>query len=351
MADDDHDHGSAADDHHHGADGGLLARLREFVSPHSHDAGDRVDAALEASDEGIRALKISLVGLGATAVAQLGVVAISGSVALLADTVHNFADALTAVPLWIAFSLARRPRSDKWTYGYGRAEDLAGLVIVLAILASAILAGVESVQGIADPEPIRNVWWVFAAGVIGAAGNEAVALYRMRIGRRIGSAALVADGLHARTDGLTSLGVALGALGVAAGFELADPIVGLLITVAIAYVLRDAAQDVLSRLLDRIDPAIPAQVRGVAAEVGGVRAVNDVRARWIGNRLRAELDIRADGDLSLEQAHALADEVEHALLHKVERLAAATVHVGPEHDTTTSPLRHHRERQPDPGDD
>lgn len=340
QGDDDHEHEGG---HDHGS--GLMGRLRELASPHSHDATDRVDAQLEASDEGIRALKISLVGLGVTALAQLGIVAISGSVALLADTVHNFADALTAVPLWIAFSLARRPRTDKWTYGYGRAEDLAGLVIVLAILASAILAGVESVQGIADPQPVRNVWWVFGAGVIGAAGNEAVALYRMRVGRRIGSAALVADGLHARTDGLTSLGVAVGALGVAAGYELADPIVGLLITVAIAYVLRDAARDVLSRLLDRIDPAIPAQVRGIAAGVDGVRAVHDVRARWIGNRLRAELDIRADGELSLDQAHALADEVEHELLHNVERLAAANVHVGPEHATATSPLRHHRKRQ------
>lgn len=224
--------------------------------PHSHDSADAVDSALEGSAQGIRAVKISLVALGVTAALQLGVVAVSGSVALLADTVHNFSDALTAIPLWIAFALSRRAASRRYTYGYGRAEDLAGLFIVLMIALSAVIAGWEAIRRLFEPAPIEHLGWVAAAGVIGFAGNELVALYRMRVGRRIGSAALVADGLHARTDGLTSLAVVVGAGGVAVGWPAADPIIGLVIAVAIVLVLRTATRDVFRRLMDGVDPTL-----------------------------------------------------------------------------------------------
>jgi cation diffusion facilitator family transporter len=233
----DHDHG---DDHDHAT--GLRGFVLSIFKPHSHDAADSVDSALESSKEGIRALKISLLALGATAFAQLAVVFLTGSVALLADTIHNFSDALTAVPLWFAFVLARRSPTRRYTYGYGRAEDLAGVFIVAMIAFSAVVAGWESVHRLLDPQPITNVGAVLAAGVLGFAGNEAVAVYRIRVGRKIGSAALVADGLHARTDGFTSLAIAAGAIGVMPGYPLADPIVGLLITVAILVVLRGAAR-------------------------------------------------------------------------------------------------------------
>src|ERR1700758_57849 len=243
----DHDH-----DHPHG----LREAIEEILAPHSHDAADSVDDALESSVAGIRAVKISLVVLGLTAAAQLGVVMVSGSVALAADTVHNFSDALTAAPLWIAFVLGTRAATRRYTYGFGRAEDLAGLFIIATITMSAVVAGYQAIMRLTHPEPIGHIAWVALAGLIGFVGNEWVALYRMRVGRRVGSAALVADGLHARTDGLTSLAVVVGAGGVALGFTLADPIIGLLITLAILAVLRTAVRDVFRRLLDGVDPAM-----------------------------------------------------------------------------------------------
>ncbi|UUW88745.1 cation diffusion facilitator family transporter [Pimelobacter simplex] len=227
-----------------------------IFKPHSHDAADSIDSALESSVEGIRALKISLVILGLTAVAQLAIVLLTGSVALLADTIHNFSDALTAVPLWIAFVLARRAPTRRYTYGYGGAEDLAVVFIVAMIALSAVIAGYESIDRLINPREMSNVGVVLAAGVLGFVANEAVAVYRIRVGRKIGSAALVANGLHARTDGFTSLAVAAGAIGVMAGFPLADPIVGLLITIAILFVLKGAARDIYRRLMDAVEPEV-----------------------------------------------------------------------------------------------
>jgi cation diffusion facilitator family transporter len=277
----------------------------------------------------MRALKVSLLGLAVTAGFQVVIVAISGSVALLADTIHNFSDALTAVPLGVAFLLGRRLPTRRYTYGYGRAEDLAGIFIVAMIALSAAVAGYESVRRLTDPRPITNVGWVAAAGVIGFVGNEAVAEYRMRVGRRIGSAALVADGLHARTDGFTSLAVVGGAIGTATGFELADPVVGLVITAAILVVLRGAARDIYRRLMDSVDPELVDQIEEVLVAVPGVDGVDAVRVRWIGHELRAEADIVTRSDLSIGAAHAIAEEARHRLLHDVRRLTQAIIHVSP----------------------
>jgi cation diffusion facilitator family transporter len=224
--------------------------------PHTHDPHDAIDDALDTSAAGIRAVKISLLGLALTAGLQMIVVMISGSVALLADTVHNLADAFTAVPLWIAFALSRRPATRRYTYGYGRVEDLAGLFIVIMITLSALLAGYESIRRFLAPQPVTNLVWVLLAGAVGFAGNELVAFYRIRVGRRIGSAALVADGVHARTDGFTSLAVVLGVIGIWLGFPLADPIVGLVISIAIFFLLWRTARDIGRRLLDGVDPSL-----------------------------------------------------------------------------------------------
>lgn len=317
--------------------------------PHSHDAADSVDSALEGSAEGIRAVKISLIGLGATSIAQLIVVLLTGSVALLADTIHNFSDALTAIPLWIAFVLSRRAANRRYTYGYGRAEDLAGVFIVAMIAFSSILAAYASIRRLIDPQPITHPWIVLVAGLIGFAGNELVAIYRIRVGTKIGSAALVADGLHARTDGFTSLAVVLGAIGVMAGFPLADPIVGLLITVAILVVLRGAAKEIYGRLMDAVDPSLVDAAEAALREAPGVRSVDSVRLRWIGHRMRAEAELTVDNSLSVVAAHAIADEAQHRLMHRVPRLDEATVHVNPaalpgvDHHAATA---HHRTQPP-----
>ncbi|HWG94724.1 MAG TPA: cation diffusion facilitator family transporter [Mycobacteriales bacterium] len=330
------DHG-----HEHEHRSGLLGRLKELVAPHSHDTADSVDAALEGSRKGLRALWVSLVVLGLTAAAQAVVVVYTGSVALLGDTLHNVADALTAVPLAVAFLLGRRAPTRRYTYGYGRAEDLAGIVIVLFILASAVAAAYESVRRLIDPSEVRHVGAVAAAGVIGFIGNEAVAQYRIRVGREIGSAALVADGLHARTDGFTSLAVLLGAVGVALGFERADPIVGLLITVAILVVLRDAARQVYARLMDAVDDGLVDDVERVLRSTPGVRDVGEVRLRWIGHVLRAEAEVVVAADLSLVEAHEVAEEAQHRLLHEVPKLVAVTVHCDPEGTGHHALTEHH----------
>jgi cation diffusion facilitator family transporter len=314
------------DQHHHPHRPG---RLRSMFVPHSHDSADAVDDELEGSALGIRAVKISLVVLGVTALVQGVIVLGSGSVALLADTVHNVSDALTAVPLWIAFALSRRAASGRYTYGYGRAEDLAGLFVVAMIAISAGVTGWQAIDRLLDPRPVTHLPWVAAAAVVGFAGNELVAVYRIRVGRRIGSAALVADGLHARTDGLTSLAVLIGAVGVALGWPAADPIVGLLITAAILVILRTATRDVLRRLMDGVDPAVLREADRSLRHTTGVEDVRSLRMRWVGHRMRAEVDIEVDPALTVEQSHRIAHHAEAHLIRHVPRVDRVTVHVSP----------------------
>ncbi|MFG2372400.1 cation diffusion facilitator family transporter [Streptomyces sp. NPDC048504] len=331
-----HEHAHPHDDHGHDhphphdhSPTGIRHRLGHLLTPHSHETADKLDSALESSARGMRALWVSLAVLGVTALVQAVVVVVSGSVALLGDTVHNAADALTAVPLGIAFVLGRRAATRRFTYGYGRAEDLAGIAIVLTIAASAVFAAWAAVDRLLDPRPMTHVPVVAVAALVGFVGNEWVARYRMRVGREIGSAALVADGLHARTDGFTSLAVLLGAGGSALGWQLADPIVGLAITAAIALVLRDAAREVFRRVMDAVDPDLVDRAEHAVREVEGVRGVGELRLRWIGHRLRAEVAVVVDGEATVRQAHAVAVAAEHALLHAVPRLTAALVHADP----------------------
>lgn len=338
------------EEHHH-RDEGLWHRWRHrlshLVKPHSHDTADKVDTQLEGSREGMRALWISLLVLLATALVQSVVVFFSGSVALLGDTLHNFADALTAIPLGIAFLLGRRPANRRYTYGYGRSEDLAGVVIVLVIAASAAVAGWEAVQRLIHPRDVSHLWAVAAAGLIGFAGNELVARYRIGVGRRIGSAALVADGLHARTDGFTSLAVLAGAGGLALGWRWADPVVGLFITVAILFVLKDAALQIYRRLMDAVDPSIVDSVERTLRSTKGVLAVGEVKLRWIGHQLRAECEISVADDTTVVAAHQIAHTAEHELIHAVPRLTSAIVHAEPfsmDGSDHHGVIRHHREQ-------
>ncbi len=345
-----HDHphdGHGHDDPHPHEHDHALGRIRGLVASvvgHSHDPADSLDDALTSNARGIRAVKVSLVGLGITAVAQLAVVLVTGSVALLADTIHNFSDALTAIPLWIAFVLGSRAATRRYTFGYRRAEDLAGLFVLLMILGSALLAGYESISRLINPMVMTNIPIVIAAGFVGFVGNEAVALYRIRVGRDIGSAALVADGYHARTDGLTSLAVVAGAIGVALGFPAADPLVGLLITVAILFVLRQATSQMLGRLMDAVEPELVDEVEAVARGVAEVQDVSKVRLRWVGHALEASFAITVDCDMTVTAGHRVAEEVRHRLLHEVAKLDTAVIHVNPCGHDGADPhgdLRHH----------
>jgi cation diffusion facilitator family transporter len=309
-----------AHDHHHG---------------HGHPHGGRghthgvVDPTMATTERGIWAIKWSFVVLAITAALQFVVVIASGSVALLADTIHNVGDAATAIPLWIAFLFARRKPSARFTYGYGRVEDLAGVAIVLIILFSAIVAGYEAIDRLIHPQPITFLHWVAIAGIIGFLGNEAVAVFRIRVGREINSAALIADGYHARTDGLTSLAVVLGALGVWLGFPLADPIVGLLITLAIFGIVWQSSKAVFTRLLDGVEPSVIAEIQHAAAHVSGLHRVLQSRARWSGHRLIVEADIAIDGSVRLVEADAIASAFERELREHLPALQAAHIRTRP----------------------
>jgi cation diffusion facilitator family transporter len=305
---------------------------------HAHTHGI-VDPALATSERGLWAVKWSFIALVATAFLQLIVVFLSGSVALLADTIHNFGDAATAIPLAIAFMFAAKLPTDRFTFGYGRIEDLAGVAVVLVILASAIVAGYQSIQRFLDPQEIAYLWVVIAASVIGFLGNELVAIFRIRVGREINSAALVADGYHARIDGWTSLAVLFGAVGVWLGYPLADPIIGLLITAAILGIVIQSGKSIFFRMLDGAEPNVIGELRHAAEHVPQVKEVTEVRARWLGHRLHAELNVAVDPELTIAQAHAIAAEVRHQLLHHLDYLSLVVIHVDPADQSGES---HHR---------
>lgn len=293
---------------------------------HTHGA---VDPSIAATERGIWAVKWSFVGLFITAVLQVFVVWISGSIALLADTIHNFGDAATALPLWVAFLLARRPPSKRFTYGYGRAEDLAGVVIVGIILFSAAVAGYQAVGRLLDPQPLGHPALVAGAAVIGFIGNEAVAVFRLRVGREIHSAALMADGYHARIDGWTSLAVLASAVGAWLDYPFLDPIVGLLITAAIGRIVWQSGISIFGRMLDGVDPSVIDKIRHAASHAQGVEEIAEVRARWVGHRLYAEVNVAVHPGRSVAQGHAVAVEVRHQLLHHLLYLQNVTVHVDP----------------------
>ncbi|HEY8434652.1 MAG TPA: cation diffusion facilitator family transporter [Sphingomicrobium sp.] len=309
--DDPHDHHDHGHEHGHGRGHG-----------HTHGV---VDASLASNERGIWAIKWSFVILAITAALQLTVVYVSGSVALLADTIHNIGDATTAIPLWVAFVLARRKPSKTFTYGLGRVEDLAGIMIVGVILLSAVIAGYQSIDRLIHPRQVEHLGWLAAAGFIGFLGNEIVALFRIRVGRAMNSAALIADGYHARTDGLTSLAVVAGAAGVWFGYPLADPIIGLLITLTILGIVWQSAKAVITRTLDGVEPSVTEEIRHSAGHVPGVLGVLDAKARWIGHELHADVAIEIDENSTVREARALAERLKHELFEHLPTLKTASI--------------------------
>ncbi|MFN2346300.1 MAG: cation diffusion facilitator family transporter [Dermatophilaceae bacterium] len=307
----------------------MWERVRHALTPHSHDHTETIQNADQASSYGIRAAWFSLAGMGATALIQIVIVALSGSIALLADTVHNLGHLATTIPLIIAFRLGRRAPTRRYSYGYRRAEDLVGLLIGLVIAASAALIVWESLRALSNPRPLAHLGWVLAAALIGAAGNEAVAIYRIRAGRRIGSAALVAEGQHARTDALTSLAVIIGVAGAWAGLPQLDALIGLLIAAVIIAILISSMRTVLRRLMDGIDDVTLDRIEATAAGVPGVVAVEHARARWTGHRLQADLQISVDPAVTVATGDHIAEQVHRALAAEIPHFDRATLHVHP----------------------
>lgn len=335
-----HHHGEHDADHpthHHDHRRGVLGWLKHTFA-HSHDVHEKVDDAMESHERGFWATKWALISLGLTTAIQIVIVWFSGSTALFADTVHNLGDGANSIPLLIAFSLARRGSTRRFTYGFGRVEDLAGIVIVLSIAVSAAVAGWESIRKMIDPEPISYLGWVAAAAVVGFIGNEAVAILQIRTGRQIGSAALIADGQHARIDGFTSLAVLIAVVGTLMGVPIIDPIVGLLITITILFILKDAGRSVFQRLLDGIEPEILDKVEHAPTHVQGVEDVRNVRARWHGHKVYADLSVVVNGSRSVDEFGLIASGVKASLADHLPSFGDAVISVIPSSATPSPPL-------------
>src|SRR6266568_2836935 len=352
---DDHDHehdGHEQGEHSHEHDGHEHDHDLEEQEGHSehghgghgHEHG-RVDADLYGNRAGLRAVQISTAGMFIVAAIQFAIADIGGSAGLFADALHNLGDVLTTVALWIAFVIARRAANQRYTYGYHRTEDLAGIFIVLVIIASAVAGAVESILKLTSGAPPTQLPLSMAAALVGVAGNELLAQYKISVGKRINSVPLIADGQHSRIDGLTSLAAFAGLIGVALGLPIADPIAGLVITVVILTVVYSTTRSVLQRLLDAVDSRVVPSIVSIASEVPGVEAVNDVRARWVGHTLNVAMNIEVDAELTLVKAHAIAEEVRHRLFHRVKGLSEAIIHTDPHsHDEDYHQLvAHHME--------
>ena len=298
---------------------------------HAHSHGV-IDPSIISHERGLWAVKWSFIALMVTALLQLVIVIASNSVALLADTIHNFGDAATAIPLGIAFLFVRLKPTKRFTYGYGRIEDLAGVIILLLILFSAIVAGFESVNRFFHPKPVSHLLAVVVASILSFAGNEGVAIFRIKVGKEIGSAALIADGYHARIDGWASLAVFVGAIGIWLGFPLADPIMGLVITISILFIVWSSGKEIFTRMLDGIDPEVLHEVEHAAGHVEGIKKIGDIKARWVGHKLFVEMAIAVKSNASAKEGHDVAKEVRHQILHHLAHVGQVMIHVDPEND-------------------
>src|SRR6266567_3242467 len=321
-----HDHDREHDDHGHSHDHDHEHDEHEHGKGHEHG---KVDADLYGNQVGLRAVQISSAGMFIVAAIQFAIAAIGGSAGLFADALHNLGDVLTTVALWIAFVISSRAANQRYTYGYYRAEDLAGIFIVLVIIGSAVAGAVESILKLTSGNVPSQIYLSMAAALVGVVGNELLAQYKISVGKRINSVPLVADGQHSRIDGLTSLAAFIGLVGVRLGLPIADPIAGIVITIVIVTVVFSTSRSVLQRLLDAVDPRVVPSIINTAKEVPGVEEVTDVRARWIGHTMHVVMNIEVDAELTLAKAHAIAEEVRHRLFHSIKGLSEATIHTDP----------------------
>ena len=320
-----HDEGHAHGRHRHGV-----------ASPSLASAGTEGDGAL-------RVVAISSLLLAAVAAAELTAAALTSSAAVLADGLHNLGDVFTTVALAIAFILSRRAPNHRFPYGYHRVEDLAGLMVLALIIASAVASGVTSIEHLVHRPPLTNVGLAIGVAAIGFIGNEVAAQYKIRAGRRLRSLALIADGKHSRTDGFASLGAVVGVAGAGLGAAVLDPVAGLIITVIIAGVGWETGRSLTGRLLDEADASLVATIEEIAATTDGVLAVTETRARWTGRRVLAEITLEVAPETPLSHAHALGEEVRHRLYHRIDTLTDVIVHLDPAgHADAHDAVSHHR---------
>ena len=326
----DHDH--KHDHHHHPPTRNIFVlvamalHLPGFGHDHQHGHGLE-ERMLEDNNLGIRTVWLALFVLGITTVLQVFVYMVSGSVALLADTVHNFGDALNSVPLLVAFYLARRSATKRYTYGYNRAEDIAGVLIVVSIAFSAGYILFESFQKLLNPQPLENLGWLAGAAIIGFIGNEIVAVMQIRVGKQIGSDAMVADGQHARVDGLTSLAVLVAVVGTWIGVPILDPIIGIVIGVAIVGITWNAIKSTWFRLMDAVDPTLTTTAEAVILEHTEVKTIQRLQMRWQGHRLHGEAVIQVHDDFSLKESDTLVAHLIHHFEHALPNLGQFTIQV------------------------
>jgi cation diffusion facilitator family transporter len=325
-----HHEGEHGHHHHDHAEANIFYRLAEVLHlpgfAHDHSQLHR-DSALHLNNLAIRTTMLALFGLGLTTILQIAIYLASNSVALLADTVHNLGDSLNSIPLLLAFMLARRLPDRRYTYGFGRAEDLAGVLIVLSIAFSAGYILVESLSKLLNPEPISQLPWVALAAIVGFLGNEFVAVLQIRVGRQISSEAMIADGLHARTDGFTSLAVLLAVLGTWLGFPIIDPIIGILIGIIIVGITWGAARAIWYRLMDAVDPHLMEITEATLTEHSEVLAVQRLQLRWVGHQLYGETVVQLQKGLSPQGTEELIHHLLHHFEHALPNLGHFTIQV------------------------
>jgi cation diffusion facilitator family transporter len=270
-----------------------------------------------------RAVAAGAIGLALTGLIELIIAIASGSVALLGDALHNLSDVSTSVVVFVGFAISKRAATERYPYGYERAEDLAGVGIAVVIWASAALAAVESIHKLIEHGTTSHVGWGIGGAAIGIIGNQAVARYKLVIGRRINSGTLVADAKHSWLDALSSAGALVGLLGVLAGARWADPVAGLAVTLFICHVGWEVTGDVVHRLMDGVDPGIVAAAERIATQVPGVRHAH-ARARWTGRTLRLEVEGWLDADTSITDADALGRTVAQTIVRELPDVRSFT---------------------------
>jgi len=285
-----------------------LARVRD-------DADERRQAN--------RALAVSAAGLGLTGLAELLVALLTGSVGLLGDAIHNLSDVSTSAVVFLGFRLSRRPPTERYPYGLERAEDLAGIGIAAVIWISAAFAGFESVRKLIDHGHTAHVAAGIAGAVLGIAGNQLVARYKLRVGRRINSATLIADARHSWLDALSSAGALAGLIAVAFGQPWGDPLAGLLVTAFICHVGYEVTKDVVHRLADGVDPDVITTAEAAAGSVPGVVHAH-ARARWTGRTLRVEVEGWVDPELTAAGADALGRRVADQISREIPEAGSFT---------------------------